>query len=80
MTAHRLSPELLNLLRRIADADDAPDTVQADARSYLQSLEDTSVGSGRLMGEARSTMAATAALRRGREVIQRLPRPRCGTT
>jgi len=36
-----LSPppaELLDLLRRIAAHDDAPDTVQADARDYLQYL------------------------------------------
>ena len=75
-----LSPppdELLNRLRRIADHDDAPDTVQADARDYLRYLEAASSGSGSLPGEARLTMAATAALWHGREVVERLPRPRC---
>ena len=70
-----LSPppaELLDLLRRIADHDDAPDTVQADARAYLKHLS----GSGRLTGKARLTLAATAALWHGREVVERLPRPR----
>jgi len=54
--------ELLDLLRRIADHDDAPDTVQADARDYLQYLEAAPSGSGSLTGEARLTMADTAAL------------------
>jgi hypothetical protein len=66
------SDELLNRLHRIADHDDAPDTVQADARAYLKHLS----GSGRLTREARLTMAATAALWHGREVVQRIPRPR----
>jgi hypothetical protein len=77
-----LSPppdELLNRLRRIADHDDAPDTVQADARDYLQYLEAASSGSGALTGEARLTMAATAALWHGREIRARVPRPRCGS-
>ena len=77
-----LSPppaELLDLLRRIADHDDAPDTVQADARDYLQYLEAAPSGSGSFTGEARLTMAATAALWHGREVVQRIPRPRCGS-
>ncbi len=73
------SPKLLNLLRRIADHDDAPDTVQADARDYLRYLEAASSGSGSLSGDARLTMAATAALWYGREVVQRVPRPRCGS-
>jgi hypothetical protein len=71
--------ELLDLLRRIADHDDAPDTVQADARDYLRYLEAASSGSASLTDEARLTMAATAALWYGREVVQRVPRPRCGT-
>ncbi len=71
--------ELFDLLRRIADHDDVPDTVQADARDYLQYLEAASSGSGSLTGEARLTMAATAALWHGREVVQRVPRPRCGS-
>ncbi len=78
-----LSPppaELLDLLRRIAEHDDAPGTVQADAREYLENLEAASSGSGSLPGEARLTMAATAALQHGREVVQRVPRPRCGTS
>jgi hypothetical protein len=73
-----LSPppaELLDLLRRIADHDDAPETVQADARDYLQYLS----GSGWITGEARLTLAASTALQHGREVMQRVPRPRCGS-
>ncbi len=73
------SDDLLDLLRRITDHDDAPDTVQADARDYLRYLEAASSGSGSLTGEARSTMAASAALEHGCEVVQRVPRPRCGT-
>ncbi len=72
------SDDLFDLLRRIADHDDAPDTVQADARNYLQYLEAAPSGSGSLTGEARLTMAATAA-QHGREVVQRVPRPRCGS-
>ena len=72
------SNDLLDLLRRIADRDDVPDTVRADARDYLTYLEAASSGSGWLTGEARLTMAATAALWHGREVVQRVPRPRCG--
>ncbi len=68
--------ELLDLLRRIADRDDIPDTIQADAREYLRYLKGTSSGSGSLTGEARLTMAASAALQHGREVVQRIPRPR----
>jgi hypothetical protein len=60
---------LLGLLRRIADRDDIPDTVQADVRDYLEYLEASSSGSGWLTGEARLTMAATAALQHGREVV-----------
>ena len=73
------SNDLLDLLRRIADHDDAPDAVQADARDYLEYLEAASSGSGSLSGEDRLTMAATTAAQHGREVVQRLPRPRCGT-
>ena len=73
------SDDLLDLLRRIAGHDDAPDAVQADARDYLQYLEATSSGSGSLTGEARLTLAATAAVWHGREVVQRVPRPRCGS-
>ncbi len=39
-----LRDELLNVLRRIADYDAAPKTVQADARDYLQSLEAAAFG------------------------------------
>ena len=74
----RPSDELLDLLRRIADHDDAPDTIQADARDYLEYLEAAPSGSGSLTGEARLTMAATAA-QHGREAVQRVPRPRCGS-
>jgi len=38
------SVELLNLLRRIADHDNVPDTVQADARDYLDYLSGCSWG------------------------------------
>ena len=69
-------PELLDLLRHLADHDDAPDTVQADARDCLQYLEAASSGSGWLTGEARLNMAASAALQQGREVVARLPQPR----
>ena len=70
--------ELLDLLGRIADHDDVPDTVQADARDHLQYLEAAPSGSGSLTGEARLTMAATAALGHGHEVGQRIPRLWCG--
>ena len=73
------SDDLLDLLRRIADADDAPDTVQADARTYLEYLEAASSGSGSLTGEARLNMASSAVLWHGCEVGQRMPRPRCGS-
>jgi hypothetical protein len=73
------SDELLNRLRRIANHDDAPDTVQADARDYLKYLDAASSGAGSLTGEARLTMATSAALQHGREVVQRVPRPRCGS-
>ncbi len=72
--------DLLDLLRRLADHDDAPDTVRADARTYLEYLEAASSGSGSLAGQARLTMAASAALQHGREVVARVPRPRRGTT
>jgi hypothetical protein len=71
--------DLLDLLRRIADRDDVPDTIQADAREYLRCLEGASSGSGSLTGEARLTMAATVALQHGREVVQRVSRPGCWT-
>ena len=64
--------ELLNRLRRIADHDDAPDTVQADARDYLHYLS----GSGWLSGEARSTLAATAAAQTARLSANAPPMPR----
>ena len=73
------SDDLLDLLRHLAYRDDVPDTVRADARTYLAYLEAASSGSGSLSGEARLTMAATAAAQHGREVVQRVPRPRCGT-
>ncbi len=70
------SDELLDLLRHLAYRDDVPDTVRADARDYLEYLEAASSGSGSLTGEARLTLAATAALWHGREVAERSPRPR----
>ncbi len=73
------SDDLLDLLRRIADRDDVSDALRADARAYLRYLEATLSGSGSLTGEARLTLAATVALQHGREVVQRLPRPRCGS-
>ena len=69
------SDDLLDLLRRIADHDDAPDPVRADARDYLRYLEAASTGSGSLTGEARLNMAASVALHHGREVAARLPQP-----
>jgi hypothetical protein len=74
------SDDLLDLLRHLAFRDDVQDTVRADARNYLEYLEAASSGSGSLSGEACLTMAATVALQHGREVVQRLPRPWCGTT
>ena len=71
--------DLLNLLRRLADRDDVSDTLRADVREYLRYLEAASSGSGSLSGEARLTMAATAALWHGREVVRRVPRPRYGS-
>ena len=71
--------ELLDHLRQIVNHPDVQDTVQADARNYLEYLEAASSGSGSLSGEACLTMAATVALQHGREVVQRLPRPRYGT-
>ena len=68
--------ELLDYLRQIVTHPDVPDTVQADAREYLRYLEAASSGSAWLSVEARLTMAASAALHHGREVVQRLPRPR----
>ncbi len=73
------STELLDHLRQIANHPDVPDTVQADARDYLQYLEAASSGSGELSGEARMNMAATGALQSVRQVVE-VPRPRCGTT
>ena len=77
---HRpLSPppdELLDVLRRSADHDDAPDTVQADAGKYFRYLEAASSGSGSLTGEARLNMAARVAAQHAREVAERLPQPR----
>jgi hypothetical protein len=73
------SDDLLDLLRHLADRDDVPETVRADARTYLEYLEAASSGSGSLSGEARLTLAATVALQHGREVVQRVPRPRCGS-
>ena len=71
------STELLDYLRQIVNHPDVPDTVKADARDYLQYLEAASSGSGLLTGEARMNMAVSAARQHGREVVQRLHRPRC---
>jgi hypothetical protein len=73
------SDDLLDLLRHLGYRDDVPDTVRADARTYLEYLEAASSGSGSLSGEACLTMAATVALQHGREVVQRVPRPWRGT-
>ncbi len=40
------STDLRDYLRLIANHDDVPDTIQADAREYLQYLEAASPGSG----------------------------------
>ncbi len=66
---------LLNLLRRIADHDDVPDTVQADARIYLLSLEAEAFGSGPGKGEVR----ITDDLPNAHEVVEGLPRPQRAT-
>ncbi len=66
---------LLNLLRRIADHDDVPDTVQADARIYLLSLEAEAFGSGPGKAEARMNGDPS----NGHEVVVGLPRPRRAT-
>jgi hypothetical protein len=47
------SDGLVNLLRRIADHDDVPNTTHADARNYLHSLEAAAFGSSPVRGEAR---------------------------
>jgi hypothetical protein len=44
--------ELLNLLRRIANHDDAPQSLQADAHDYLQYWEAAAFDSGPVMGDA----------------------------
>jgi hypothetical protein len=48
-TSGELSPspstDLRDYLRRIANHDDVPDTIQADAREYLQYLEAVAPGS-----------------------------------
>ncbi len=73
--SHRPSDELLNRLRRIANHDDAPQSLQADARDYLQYLEAAAFGSGRITGDAR----VTGDLQNIREVVEGLPRPRRAT-
>ena len=75
--SHRLPMNCSTSSARIADHDDARDSVQADARRHLRYLEAASSGS--LTGETPLTMAASDALQRGREVVQRIPRPRFGT-
>jgi hypothetical protein len=40
------STELVDLLRQIANHDDVPGTIQADARDYLQYLKAASPGLG----------------------------------
>jgi hypothetical protein len=67
--------ELLDLLRRIANHDDAPQSLQADARDYLQYLEAAAFGSGPVTGEARVTGGCQNAW----EVVEGLPRPRRAT-
>jgi hypothetical protein len=63
------------MLRRIAGHDDVPDTIQADARNYLQDLEAAVFGSGLLKGEAH----AIGDLQNAPQVMERLPRPRRAT-
>src|SRR3712207_9316055 len=48
------STELLDYLRQIVNHPDVPDTVQADARDYLEYLEAASSGSGGLTQRLRS--------------------------
>ena len=72
------STELLDYLRQTVNHPDVPDTVKANARDYLQFLEAAPAGSKSLTGEARMNMAVSAARQHGREVVQRLHRPRYG--
>jgi len=66
--------ELFDLLRRLADTTTPPDTVQADARDYLQHLQAASSDSGLLTGgpldHGRHHRPATAA-QQGREAQTR---------
>ncbi|MGR7027316.1 hypothetical protein [Geodermatophilus sp. URMC 62] len=67
--------DLLNLLRRIAHHGDAPSSMQADARNFLQYLEAEAFGSGPGKGEARMN----GDLPNEREVVEGLPWPRRAT-
>ncbi len=67
--------ELLNLLRRIADHDDAPSSMQVDARDYLRHLTAAAFGSGPVKGEARVTGDPEYT----RVVVEGLPRPGSAT-
>ncbi len=73
--SHRPSDELLNRLRRIANHDDAPQSLQADARDYPQYLEAEAFGSGPGKGEVR----ITDDLPNAHEVVEGLPRPQRAT-
>ena len=78
------SAGLLDYLRRIANHDDVPDTVQADARDYLRHREAASAGSISVTAEPRVTVADTATSRpcasslRCRGLGAGLPEPRTG--
>jgi len=72
------SAELLDYLRLIANHDDVPDTVQADARDHLRYREAASAGSISGTAEPRVTVADTGDLQSVRQVVE-VPRPRCGT-
>jgi len=73
------SAGLLDYLGLIANYDDVPDTVQADARDYLRYREAASAGSISVTAEPRVTVADTGDLHSVRQLVE-VPRPRCGTT
>ncbi|MGR7025672.1 hypothetical protein [Geodermatophilus sp. URMC 62] len=67
--------DLLNLLRRIANHDDAPQSLRADAHDHLQYLEAAAFGSDPVKGQGHMT----GDLPNAREVVEGLPRPRRAT-
>ncbi len=55
--------------------EEALNTVQVDARSHVRSLEAASAGFSSLRSKACVTVAVMSHLK----VLERVPRPRCGT-